>query len=200
MLLADWEIRALCCPGLKDGPMLEPYSEACDDEGIIPYGLTSAGYDLRLGYTALIFKNSYNETVSPIHMKDDKEGYSKRIFDEHTVVHTGTRIIVPPNGYILGYTVEYIRMPRMLKGRCVGKSTIARCGIIINTTPIEPEWEGYLTLEIANSTPCPVEVYAGWGIAQMEVERINGIVEKSYKDKKGRYDKQGARPVPGVVR
>lgn len=207
MLLTDFQIKNLCVdttgdlqPWITESPLLQPFAEACADEGIVPYGLTSAGYDLRLGYTALIFKNSFNKTISPIKMKEDKDGYAEKVFDKYSVANAGDPIIIPPNGYILGYSVEYIRMPRDLKGRCVGKSTYARCGIIVNTTPVEPDWEGYLTLEIANVTPCPVEVYAGWGIAQIEFEQLAGAVRVSYKDKRGRYDKQEARPVPGVVR
>jgi dCTP deaminase len=193
-LLVDHQIRHLATVAR----MLEPFSEQVQEGGVISFGLTHAGYDLRLGRSYLVFKNSFNEIISPKRMKDDK-AYRNRVFDEVNLMHDHMEVIIPPNGYILGYTLEYIRMPYWLKGRCVGKSSLARCGIIVNTTPLEPSWEGHLTLEIANVTPCPVEIYTGEGVAQLEFEMLDQKCEKTYADKSAKYQKQGPEPVPAKV-
>jgi dCTP deaminase len=179
--------------------MIDPFSRAVQDGGVISYGLTHAGYDLRLGYTVLVFKNSYAEVVDPKRFKDPD--YQRRVFEEIDELREGQSVLVPPHGYVLGYTLEYLRIPRFVKGRAVGKSTLARSGILINTTPAEPTWQGHLTLEIANITPCPVAIYAGEGICQMEFEEISrGGPTISYADKKGKYQGQGPEPVPARVK
>jgi dCTP deaminase len=186
MLLSDSEIRKLCFVG---EPMIEPFSEPTSGKGRISYGLTSAGYDLRLSPKGiLVFKNSYGEVIDPKLFKE--EAYRNRVFDELPEFPLGFAITIPAHGYVLGSSLEYLRIPRHLKGRCVGKSTLARSGIIINTTPLEPLWRGYLTIEIGNINPCPARVYVGEGIAQLEFELIEGKVETSYADKNGQYQNQ----------
>lgn len=218
MLLNDRSIRALCLSpsdaldGRQDTSlgswaslhaMLYPFSDQVN-EGVISYGLSHAGYDLRLGDELLLFKNSYNETIDPKRFKD--EDYRRRVFD---VVHPRDMVmshgrwlqyIIPPHSYALGASLEYIRMPRHLKGRCVGKSTLARCGILINTTPIEPGWHGHLTIEISNITPCPALIYAREGIAQLEFETLTAEPQQDYEQKAGKYQGQGAEPVPARVK
>lgn len=199
MLLNDKSIRTLCDPGWVnpddvDGRlrMIEPFSEAVSGGGVISYGLSHAGYDLRLGPEILVFKNSYGEVVDPKKFGDDE--YRRRVFDEVNLLNklsslsaqclTNYSVTVPPHGYILGRSYEYLRIPRHLKGRCVGKSTYARSGILINTTPLEPGWEGHLTIEIGNITPCPAKVYVMEGIAQLEFELLTALPETDYGGKK----------------
>lgn len=192
-ILSDHDIRQLA----QQHRMLEPFSEAVQ-EGVVSYGLTHAGYDLRLGSRVLIFKNSYGRTISPKRMKDEQE-YRRQCFDEF-VAGDGQPVHVPGHGYVLGYSLEYIRMPRWLKGCCVGKSTLARCGILVNTTPLEPGWHGHLTIEIANVSPCPVELYPGEGVAQLEFHTLTAYPSADYGDKGGKYQGQGAEPVPARVK
>ena len=211
MLLNDKAIRDLCVDSLAHlrfqnavvnsvpfVSMIEPFSEAVSGNGVISYGLSHAGYDLRLGPEILLFKNSYNEVIDP--KKFNSSEYRNRVFDEINLPDTvmGHRIellqnyavTIPPHGYILGRSYEYLRIPRHLKGRCVGKSTLARSGIIINTTPLEPGWEGHLTIEIGNITPCPAKVYVMEGIAQLEFELLTDPPEKDYAAKGGKYQNQ----------
>lgn len=196
-LLVDWEIRKLT---LQER-MLDPFAEADQSEGRVSSGLTHAGYDLRLGNSVLVYKNTMNEIISPKRMKSDKE-YQDRIFDRFDNLIEGAAVIIPPHGYILAYSLEYIRMPNWLKGRCVGKSSNARCGVLVNTTPLEPGWKGHLTIEVANITPCPVEVYVGEGIAQLEFDTLHATPEKDYSAKKGggKYQDQGPEPVTAKVK
>lgn len=203
MLLNDHEIRALCVSGARntpvENPLLSPFSLGVQGDNVISYGLSHAGYDLRLGPKVLIFKNSFNQTIDPKRFKVDK-AYNERVFDSLEGIPDGEQVIIPPHSYILGYSLEYIRVRRWLKGRCVGKSTYARCGIMVNTTPLEPGWEGHLTLEIANVTPCPVAVYVGEGIAQLEFEELSAPCKVDYADKDGKYNRQEASPVPARVK
>lgn len=201
MLLNDINIRDCCL--LPDGtpcnsPMIEPFSEGVQDGGVISYGLSHAGYDLRLGDTLLVFKNTCNEVVDPKRFNDPD--YCSRVFDEvkaRADYRQGCCVFVlPPHGYALGYSLEYLRIPAMIKGRCEGKSTLARSGLLINTTPLEPGWHGHLTIEISNITPCPALVYAGEGIAQLEFETLMGLPGITYADKRGKYQEQQAVPVP----
>lgn len=196
-ILTDAAIRMLCQGNQFHKPMLEPFIEGEQGKNIISRGLSHAGYDLRLGTKVLIFKNSYNEPINPKTLRNDP-AVMNRVFDIIDDLKEGQQVWIPPHGYILGYSLEYIRMPRHLKGCCTGKSTLARCGIAINTTPIEPGWEGFLTLEIANQTPCPVIVFAGEGIAQLEFHTLFGELNQDYGQKGttgGKYQKQGAEPV-----
>ncbi len=184
MLLNDTAIRERSmrgpCPLTYTNdwqPMIVPFSEGCTD-GVISYGLTSAGYDLRLAAGVWIFKNSFGEVVNP--KRFNEEGYKDRLFD---VNWSESVIKLPSRGYALGTSYEYLRIPLHLKGRCVGKSTYARCGILINTTPLEPGWEGRLTIEISNLNPCEAEIYVMEGIAQLEFEMLCAPPEKHYGNK-----------------
>jgi dCTP deaminase len=179
--------------------MIEPFSEAVQDRSIISYGLTHAGYDLRLGGHVRIYKDSFGEVIDPLRFAADPV-YWSRVFDEITNIPDGEAVLVPARGYILGYSKEYLRIPNNVKGRCVGKSTLARSGVGINTTPLEPGWEGHLTLEIANHSCCPVKVYVGYGICQLEFEMLGQVPETTYADKKGKYQNQDAQPVPPRVK
>jgi dCTP deaminase len=212
VLLNDRDIRALSLGNVGNSPypkMIQPFSEAVQGGSVISYGLSHAGYDLRLGNTLLVFKNSYNETIDP--KKFNSDNYCKRVFDEvkaQTESTCGSEQIknrylpfyIPPHSYALGYSYEYLRIPKHIKGRCVGKSTLARCGILINTTPLEPGWEGHLTIEISNISPCAGMVYPMEGIAQLEFELLTGEPEIDYGDKAGKYQSQGATPVPAKVK
>ncbi len=195
-LLVDHQIAHLC---LGDNPMIHPMSDPVSGNGIISYGLTSAGYDLRLGREIMIFKNTHGDAVDPKRFKDP--AYLKRVFDHRFFNgddENERRVIIPPNGYILGTSFEYIRMPRHLKGRCVGKSTYARACIIANLTPLEPEWEGLLTIEISNPTNCAAVVYVMEGICQLEFEELSALPSISYKDKSGQYQGQTSVTPPRV--
>lgn len=204
-VLSDKEIRYLCLPAIPpEGfkPMLEPFSEGVQGDNTISYGLTSAGYDLRLGHKVMVFKNTTNAIMDP---KDFKRGgveYQNRLFDVLDNLKAGERVILPAHSYLLAYSLEYIRMPRHLKATCVGKSSYARAGVLINTTPIEPMWRGHLTLEIGNISPCPIALHVAEGIAQIEFHLIYGEVEKDYENKHpggGKYQDQGPEPIPSRV-
>lgn len=197
MLIVDKEIRELCrnrwvknFPGGVIPPMIDPFSEAVSGNGIISYGLTSAGYDIRLAPEVLIFKNTSSECIDPKRFSDDV--YKKEMFDELLVYTVGNDqfVTIPPHSYVLGRSYEYLRIPKNLKVRAVGKSTLARSGILINCCPGEPEWEGHLVLEIGNITPCSAILYIMQGISQLEFEVLSDNPETSYKDKKGKYQGQ----------
>ncbi len=195
MLLSDKDIRELAV-GPKQ--MIQPFSEGVQGGGIISYGLTTAGYDLRLGDTLLVFKNSWNKLIDPKRFKD--EAYCLKVFDKVMVGESPPFIFeIPAHSYVLGFSLEYLRIPDHLKGRCVGKSTYARCGIVANTTPVEPGWCGHLTIEIANTSPCPVTLYAREGIVQLEIEVLSSLPEMNYATKGGKYQGQSAEPVPARV-
>jgi dCTP deaminase len=174
MLLPDWKIKELAITH----KMIEPFEEKLITKGVISYGLSSYGYDIRLADEFKIFTNVFNALVDP---KD---------FDEKSFIdYRGDYVIIPPNSFVLGRSVEYIRMPSDVLGICIGKSTYARCGIIVNITPLEPGWQGYLVIEISNSTPLPVKVYANEGIAQIIF--IQGEpCEVTYASRKGKYQNQ----------
>ena len=154
----------------------------------VSYGLSSYGYDVRIADEFKIFTNINNTLVDP------------KAFDPRSFVdYQGPVCIVPPNSFALGRSVEYFKIPRNVLTICVGKSTYARCGIITNVTPFEPEWEGYVTLEISNTTPLPAKIYAGEGIAQMLFFRGEGVCRTSYADKKGKYQDQKGLTLPFVA-
>ena len=162
--------------------MIEPFEDRQVREGVISYGVSSYGYDMRVSDEFRIFHNALAPIVDP---KD---------FDERSFVeYQGDACIIPPNSFALARSVEYFRIPRTVLTICVGKSTYARCGIITNVTPFEPEWEGHVTLEISNTTPLPARVYANEGIAQVLFFESDEPCEVSYADKKGKY--QGQRGV-----
>lgn len=187
MLLNDKQIRQHCFNkrwSFNGEPLVKPFSEGVQDG--ISYGLTSCGYDARLHNQVLIYKvgTTRLESVDPMRFKED--GYKEQMFDSYTVKDNGT-IVLPGRTYALVQTYEEFFLPRWIKGRCVGKSTYARCGLIVNTTPLEPEWWGRLTIEVFACVP--ITLYVGQGIAQMEFERIQPC-ERSYADKQGKYQGQ----------
>jgi dCTP deaminase len=167
--------------------MIEPFAENQVRDGVISYGLSSYGYDMRVAPEFRIFTNALSAVVDP-----------KRFDPKSFVEFTGEVCIVPPNSFALARSVEYFRIPRNVLTLCVGKSTYARCGIITNVTPFEPEWEGYVTLEISNTTPLPAKIYADEGIAQVLFFTADpgDECEVSYKDKKGKYQAQQGITLP----
>jgi dCTP deaminase len=165
--------------------MIEPFAEGQVRAGVISYGVSSYGYDIRVTDEFKIFTNLYSAVVDPKH------------FDPRSMVdYKGDVCVIPPNSFALARTVEYFRIPRSVLTICVGKSTYARCGIIVNVTPFEPEWEGYVTLEISNTTPLPARIYANEGIAQVLFFQAEEICEVSYADKQGKYQKQETIVLP----
>ena len=165
--------------------MIEPYVNTQERKGVISYGVSSYGYDLRVADEFKIFTNVFGATVDPKH------------FDPKSMVDfSGDICIVPPNSFALARSIEYFRIPRGVLTICLGKSTYARCGIIVNVTPFEPEWEGFVTLEISNTTPLPAKIYANEGLAQVLFFEANEPCETSYADKKGKYQKQQSIVLP----
>jgi dCTP deaminase len=156
--------------------MIEPFEDAQVRRGTISYGVSSYGYDMRVAHEFKIFTNVNNAIVDP-----------KQFDDRSLVDFEGDVCIVPPNSFALARSVEYFRIPRDVMTLCVGKSTYARCGIITNVTPFEPEWEGYVTLEISNTTPLPAKIYAGEGIALVIFFQADEVCVVSYADRKGKY-------------
>jgi dCTP deaminase len=179
MVMSDKWIKKMA----KEYGMIEPFEENLVRKGVISYGLSSYGYDFRIADEFKIFTNVASTIVDP------------KNFDERSFVSVkGDYCIIPPNSFVLGRSVEYFRIPRDVIGICLGKSTYARCGIIVNVTPLEPGWEGFLTVEISNTTPLPAKIYAWEGIAQVIFIKGNEECEISYKDRKGKYMYQ-----PGIV-
>ncbi len=169
----------------REKGMIEPYEAAQVRQGVISYGVSSYGYDIRVADEFKIFTNVHSAVVDP------------KNFDEKSMVDfRGDVCIVPPNSFALARTVEYFRIPRNVLTICLGKSTYARCGIIVNVTPFEPEWEGYVTLEISNTTPLPAKIYANEGLAQVLFFEADEECRVSYADKKGKYQKQQSIVLP----
>ena len=165
--------------------MIEPFSEKQVAEGLISYGLSSYGYDIRIADEFKIFTNIHSAIVDP------------KNFDPRSFMDVKADVcIIPPNSFALARTIEYFRIPRDVITVCVGKSTYARCGIIVNVTPFEPEWEGIVTLEVSNTTPLPAKIYAGEGIAQVLFFGGDEICETSYADRKGKYQSQQGLTLP----
>lgn len=188
MILCDSQIRELIG--------IEPFAENVKRRGTISYGVSSYGYDLRVGPLFKIFTNVNASGTSAI--VDPKQ------FTEDYFVTVDTRqsgrdhVIIPPNSFALAETVEHVSMPRGYLAICVGKSTYARCGIIVNVTPIEPEWRGKITLEISNTTPLPAKIYANEGIAQLIFLKGERTCAVSYADKNGKYQDQAGLTLPRV--
>jgi len=159
--------------------MIEPFEEKQVRKGVISYGLSSYGYDIRVADEFKLFTDIYSTLVDP-----------KKFDPKSFVDMKADSIIIPPNSFALARTVEYFRIPRNVLTVCLGKSTYARCGIIVNVTPFEPEWEGTATLEISNTTPLPAKIYANEGIAQVLFFESDEVCQTSYADKKGKYLKQ----------
>lgn len=216
MLLNDDDIRKLCTvePFHNGKPMISPFAQFwpyCEERlppGTLSYGLTSAGYDIRLDPNDIkIYKNSFSQEVDPKRFKE--EGYAEELFDTLPGNHRcgncgvgkpegclGCKIRIPPKSYILCHSYEYFYIPRHLEARCMGKSSLARVGIIVNVTPLEPEWYGKLTVEIYNSNPSVGVLYAMEGIAQIQFERLTAPPLVSYADKGGAYQGQSTTTLP----
>jgi dCTP deaminase len=178
---SDAWIERMC----REHRMIEPYEPRQMRQGVISFGVSSYGYDIRIADEFKIFTNVNSTVVDP------------KSFDARSLVDfKGSVCIIPPNSFALGRTVEYFRIPRDILCTCVGKSSYARCGIITNVTPFEPEWEGYATLEISNTTPLPAKIYANEGIAQLLFFGADEICEVSYADRKGKYQAQSGITLP----
>jgi dCTP deaminase len=178
-VLPDWQIR-------RD-IVIEPFAEESSRPGVISYGVSSYGYDVRVGRHYKVFTNVHSAIVDP-------KAFNPSSFVDFEADHC----IIPPNSFALAETVEYLEIPRDVIAVCVGKSTYARCGIIVNVTPLEPEWRGKVTIEISNTTPLPAKIYSGEGIAQILFFRADAVCQVSYGDKKGKYQDQKGLTLPFV--
>ena len=169
----------------REHQMIEPFVDDQVRHGVISYGVSSYGYDVRVGDEFKVFTNVYNTVVDP------------KNFDPKSFVDIkADQCVIPPNSFALASTIEYFRIPRDVLTICLGKSTYARCGIIVNVTPFEPEWEGHVTIEISNTTPLPAKIYANEGIAQVLFFQSDEPCARSYKDKKGKYQAQRGVTLP----
>ena len=167
--------------------MIEPFENRQVREGVVSYGLSSYGYDIRVANEFKVFTNINSTVVDP------------KNFDARSFVDVKTDIcIIPPNSFALARTIEYFKIPRNVLTICLGKSTYARCGIIVNVTPFEPEWEGYVTLEFSNTTPLPAKIYAGEGCAQVIFLESDEVCETSYRDRGGKYQGQKGVTLPRI--
>ena len=178
---SDRWIRRMC----EDHGMIEPFEPRQVRDGSISYGVSSYGYDIRVAPEFKVFTNVHNVVVDP-----------KQFDDRSFVDVNGDTCIIPPNSFALARTVEFFRVPRDTLVLCVGKSTYARCGIIVNVTPLEPSWRGYLTLEISNTPPLPAKIYANEGIAQLLFFQSDEEPEIAYADRKGKYQDQHGVTLP----
>jgi dCTP deaminase len=179
-ILSDWQIRQ----EIK----IDPFAEGSLRPGTISYGLSSYGYDVRVGRHFKLFTDVYGAIVDPKNFNTDA-----------FVDLEADYCIIPPNSFALAETVEYFEIPRDILSICLGKSTYARCGVIVNVTPLEPEWRGKITIEISNTTPLPAKIYANEGIAQILFLRAEGVCRTSYADKKGKYQDQKGLTLPFVI-
>ena len=169
----------------KEHRLIDPFVDSQTRAGVVSYGVSSYGYDIRVADEFKVFTNIYNTVVDP------------KNFDEQSFVDfKGAVCIIPPNSFALARTIEYFRIPRNILTICLGKSTYARCGIIVNVTPFEPEWEGHVTIEISNTTPLPAKIYSNEGIAQVLFFESDEECAVSYKDKKGKYQAQRGVTLP----
>jgi dCTP deaminase len=165
--------------------MISPFNDRQVRDGVISYGLSSYGYDLRVADEFKIFTNVNSAIVDP------------KNFDQRSFIDVkGSSVLIPPNSFALARSVEYFKIPRDVLTICVGKSTYARCGIIVNVTPFEPEWEGFVTLEISNSTPLPAKIYSNEGLCQILFFQGDEPPDVSYKDKAGKYQRQAGIVLP----
>lgn len=167
--------------------MIEPFEESLLRKGVISFGLSSYGYDMRLADEFLIFTNVWGAVVDP------------KAFDERAFVrHKGDYCVIPPNSFVLGRSLEYFRIPRKVICIVLGKSSYARCGIVVHVTPLEAEWQGFVTIEISNTTPLPAKIYANEGIAQVIFLEADEVCEVSYADRQGKYQGQKGITLPKV--
>ena len=182
-ILVDWEIREY----VRKYKMLEPFEEHLKRDGVISYGLSSMGYDIRVTDEFKVFTDVHQAVVDP------------KGFDPNALVDIKESVCtIPANSFALARSVEYFRMPRSVLGLCLGKSSYARCGIVVNITPLEPGWEGHLTIEISNTTPLPARIYSFEGIAQVLFFEAGSRPEVSYADRKGKYQAQQGITLPRV--
>jgi dCTP deaminase len=182
----------LCDAQIRQKIRIEPFEENVKRPGRVSYGVSSYGYDIRVGSVFKIFTNVNSQIIDPKQFSDGS-------FVTVDTARTGKdHVLIPPNSFALCETVEWIEMPREYLAICVGKSTYARCGIIVNVTPIEPEWRGRITLEISNTTPLPAKIYANEGIAQLIFLKGDEPCHKSYADKQGKYQDQAGLTLPKV--
>jgi dCTP deaminase len=182
MVKNDKWIRRMALNG-----MIEPFSDSQLKGGVVSFGVSSYGYDMRIADEFKIFTNINTTVVDP------------KAFDPQSFIDfKGKECIIPPNSFVLGRSVEYFRIPRDVIVICLGKSTYARCGIVVNVTPLEPEWEGHVTIEISNTTPLPAKIYANEGIAQLIFLAAEEPCETSYKDKTGKYQAQKGITLPKI--
>lgn len=172
---------------VQEHKMIEPFVDHQVRHDVISYGLSSYGYDVRVTDEFKIFTNVHSAIVDPKHFNPDS-----------FIDYKGAVCVIPPNSFVLARTIEYFRIPRNVITICLGKSTYARCGLIVNVTPFEPEWEGYVTMEISNTTPLPARVYANEGIAQVLFLEADDECEISYADRKGKYQKQENIVLPRI--
>lgn len=186
-LLSDRWIRSMAKEKGMITPFVETQVKEVENKKVVSYGLSSYGYDLRVADEFKIFTNVHNSIVDP-----------KNFNDSAFVDIKAAKCVIPPNSFALSRSVEYFKIPRDILTVCVGKSTYARCGIIVNVTPFEPEWEGYVTLEISNTTPLPAVIYANEGLAQVIFFKAADVCEISYADRKGKYMKQVSITTPRI--
>lgn len=172
----------------RDYGMISPFEATSLRKGVISYGVSSYGYDIRVANEYKIFTNVNSTIVDP-----------KNFESRNVVEHKGEICIVPPNSFALARTIEYFKIPRNVLAICLGKSTYARCGIIVNVTPFEPEFEGHITIEISNTTPLPAKIYSNEGIAQVLFFSGDEECAVSYKDKNGKYQKQTGITLPRIL-
>jgi len=183
MVLSDKEIKEY----VKKYQMIKPFRTSQVRKGVVSFGLSSYGYDFRITDEFKIFTNVNNAIVDP------------KNFDSKSFVnYRGKECVIPPNSFVLARSLEYFRIPRDLIGICLGKSTYARCGIVVNVTPLEAEWEGYVTVEISNTTPLPAKIYAKEGTCQVLFLKGSQVCQVSYADKKGKYQKQTKLTLPKI--
>lgn len=212
MILVDFQIRERIAPRMKHPNESETtFSEGVSGPGVISYGLSSAGYDFRLGRDIRVFTNHDVTMIDPLQI--DPRAFAPLVL-RRRVELAGVRakikskkvkggepleyVVIPPNGYILGETVEYLDVPPNILVTVLGKSTYARCGVVVNCTPLEPGWRGRTTLEIGNLSNVPAVVYIGMGIAQALFHRLDAIPEKTYAKKGGKYQDQTGLTLPIV--
>lgn len=180
-IMPDKWIRSMA----QDHQMIAPFIEKQKRDNVISYGLSSFGYDARISDEFRIFTDVNNAMIDP------------KNFDTESFVSKKTDVcVIPPNSFVLAHTIEYFKIPRDVLVVCLGKSTYARCGIIVNVTPLEPEWEGQVTIEISNTTPLPARIYANEGICQFLFFKSDENCEISYADKKGKYMQQRGVTIP----
>ena len=185
----------LCDTQIREHVSIEPFEECSKRHGTISYGVSSYGYDVRVGTRFKIFTNATSGGVAIV----DPKRFTNDLFITIDTADTGRdHVIIPPNSFALAETVEVFDVPRDTLAICVGKSTYARCGIIVNVTPLEPEWRGKVTIEISNTTPLPAKIYANEGIAQMLFIRADRVCARSYADKGGKYQDQSGLTLPRV--